>query len=154
MNQIEIKVVPINNEDLLRLVSELNSFFIEEWGEEVNTSYATHHLLATMNEAVVAYVDGLPVGCGCWKLLDKNIPEIKRMYVQKAYRGTPIASKILEGLEKNIKAQGFKQMVLETGNDMKTAIRFYEKAGFNIVPNFGEFVNDDLCICMRKEIVS
>lgn len=153
MDQLAIKIVSTDNPELKDLVAELNSFFIKEWGEDVNTSYANHHQLSSMQEAIVAYVEGTPVGCGCWKLLDKETPEIKRMYVKEEYRGTPVVTEILRNLEETIKKQGFKQMVLETGSEMKGAIRFYEKAGFKIVPNFGEFIDDALCVCLRKELV-
>ena len=42
--------------------------------------------------------------------------------------------------------------ILETGKDMTQAIRFYQKQGYKIVPNFGEFVDDELCTCLVKKL--
>lgn len=152
MPDINIKIVPTDHPDLIQLVDELNTFFVAEWGEDVNSSYSKHHTLSKMNTAVVAYVDNSPVGCGCWKLIENNMPEIKRMYVKEAYRGHQISQKILAKLEEDILSVGFKQAVLETGSEMNQAIRFYEKQGYKIVPNFGEFVGDDLCTCLAKDL--
>ena len=152
MSSFKIKTVPTDHPDLIGLVEELNAFFVEEWGETVNASYSKHHDLSNMNTAVVAYIQDVPVGCGCWKLIDENTPEIKRMYVEKAYRGQQISQKILAHLEADIKKHLYKEAVLETGKDMTQAIRFYQKQGYKIVPNFGEFVDDELCTCLVKKL--
>lgn len=148
--KVEIVKVPTDHSDLLTLVDELNQFFVNEWGEDINNSYAKHHQLDKMNAAFVAYVNGQAVGCGCWKLLDRETPEIKRMFVNPDYRGQQISQKILSVIEDDIKSNGFKKSVLETGSEMNQAIRFYEKQGYVIIPNFGEFINDDQCVCLSK----
>ncbi|MBO0423164.1 GNAT family N-acetyltransferase [Enterococcus plantarum] len=149
---LKIKQVKTTNPDLLSLIQELNNFFDEEWGKEVAQRYQNHHNLAEMSYAVVAYDDGKAVGCGCWKLLDKQTPEIKRMYVKQTYRGNGTAEKIIQALERDMLEKGYQQAVLETGKEMVGAIRFYERHGYRIVSNYGEFVEDDLCICMKKTL--
>ena len=147
-----IKKVATNHPDLLSLVDELNYFFVNEWGEDTTLSYASHHNLADMHSAFVAYVDNQAVGCACWKLRSDNLPEVKRMYVKKEFRGADISKKLLEAVEMDIKEAGFNFSVLETGSDMSQAIRFYEKQGYEIIPNFAEFIGDSLCVCLRKNL--
>ncbi|EOL44569.1 GNAT family N-acetyltransferase [Enterococcus caccae] len=148
---IQIERVATTHPDLFSLIQELNDFFNKEWGLEVAEGYQNHHNLAEMVCAVVAYEDQVAVGCGCWKLLDEQTPEIKRMYVKEASRGNGAAGKIIQALEVDIQEQGYQQAVLETGKDMLDAIHFYERHGYQIVPNYGEFIGDELCICMKKE---
>ncbi|WP_207696154.1 hypothetical protein DOK67_0000643 [Enterococcus sp. DIV0212c] len=148
---IKIKRVATTDPELLNLIKELNDFFNEEWGTEVAQSYQNHHNLAEMACAVVAYDGQVAVGCGCWKLLDEQTPEIKRMYVRPTSRGNGAASKIMQALEMDMQEKGYKQAVLETGKEMLSAIRFYERHGYSIIPNYGEFIGDDLCVCMKKE---
>lgn len=147
---IKIERVAITNPDLLSLIQELNDFFNEEWGTEVAQSYQNHHNLAEMACAVVAYDEGVAVGCGCWKLFDERTPEIKRMYVKQTNRGSGAAGKIMQALEQDMLENGYQQAVLETGKEMVGAIRFYERHGYRTIPNYGEFVGDALCICMKK----
>lgn len=148
---IKVENVTITNPDLLGLIKELNDFFNEEWGIEVAQGYQNHHNLAEMVCAVVAYKEEEAVGCGCWKLLDEQTPEIKRMYVKPTSRGTGVSSEIIKSLEKDMIEKGYQQAVLETGKDMQGAIGFYEKHGYRIIPNYGEFIGDELCVCMKKK---
>lgn len=151
--KVELKVVEITNLDFEELVAKLNAFFDEQWGE-IAANYQEHHNLTKMKQAIVAYVDGQPVGCGCWKLLeeDSEIGEIKRMYINENSRGLGIAAKLLEKLEESIAVEGYHEVVLETGADMVGTIKFYEKQGYHLIPNYGEFVNDEVCVCMKKEL--
>lgn len=148
---IKLEKVEITNPDLLRLIEELNAFFDEEWGTEIAEGYQDHHNLAEMMCAIVAYEDDVAVGCGCWKLLDEQTPEIKRMYVKPTSRGNGAASEIMKALEKDMLEKGYQQAVLETGKDMLSAIGFYERHGYHIIPNYGEFIGDELCVCMKKK---
>lgn len=148
---IQIKRVATDHSDLLNLITELNDFFNEEWGQEIAQSYQNQHDLTKMAYAVVAYDKEKAVGCGCWKLLDKQTPEIKRMYVKQTSRGSGAAGEIIQALETDMVKKGYQKAVLETGKDMSGAIRFYEKQGYQIIPNYGEFVGDELCVCMKKE---
>ncbi|MGX7265108.1 GNAT family N-acetyltransferase [Enterococcus crotali] len=147
---IRIEKVNINNPDLLALIKELNDFFNEEWGTEVAQSYQNHHNLANMSCAVVAYDKQEAIGCGCWKFLDEQTPEIKRMYVKPTSRGNGAAKEIIQALESDMREKGYQQAVLETGKDMLSAIGFYERNGYQIIPNYGEFIGDEWCICMKK----
>ena len=74
------------------------------------------------------------------------------MYVRPAYRRQGIAGKIVAALEQHAAANGCHRAVLETGADMPEAIAFYERQGYRLVPNYGDFVDDDICVCMEKEI--
>ena len=147
-----IKKVPTNHPDLLSLVDELNQFFVAEWGEDTTLSYANHHNLDDMHSAFVAYENNVAIGCACWKLRSDNLPEVKQMYVKSDYRGANVSGQLLEEIETDIKKTGFDFSVLETGSDMTQAIRFYEKQGYKIVPNFAEFIGDTLCVCLKKDL--
>ncbi|WP_430606711.1 hypothetical protein IGJ55_002908 [Enterococcus sp. AZ170] len=148
---IKIEKVATTHPDLLELIAELNDFFNEEWSTEIAKGYQNHHNLNEMACAVVAYEDQVAIGCGCWKRLDGQIPEIKRMYVKPTSRGNGAAGKIMQALERDMLEKGYQQAVLETGKEMVGAIGFYESQGYQIIPNYGEFIGDELCICMKKE---
>ena len=74
------------------------------------------------------------------------------MYVRPAYRRQGIAGKIVAALEQHAAASGCHRAVLETGAEMPDAIAFYEKQGYRLVPNYGDFVDDEICVCMEKQI--
>lgn len=149
--EAELKFVDVTNADLAALTAELDAYFHAVWGR-VADHYRQYHTLDSMACAVVAYVEGKPVGCGCWRAFDPVTAEIKRMYVRPAYRRQGIAGKIISALERHAAASGCHRAVLETGAEMPDAIAFYEKKGYHLVPNYGDFAGDEVCVCMEKEI--
>ena len=149
--EAELKFVDVTDADLAALVAELDVYFRAGWGE-VAEKYKQYHALDGMACAVVAYIEGKPAACGCWRAFDPVTAEIKRMYVRPAYRRQGIAGKIVAALEQHAAANGCHRAVLETGADMPEAIAFYEKQGYRLVPNYGDFVDDEICVCMEKQI--
>ena len=91
-------------------------------------------------------------GCGCFKKFDDNAVEVKRMFVKPEARGKGIAHYMLAGLEAWANEIGFDHAVLETGNNQPEAIRLYEKAGYTIIPNYGQYSGMETSICMRKKL--
>lgn len=149
--QAELKFVDVTNADLAALVAELDAYFRAGWGEAAD-HYKQYHTLDGMACAAVAYIEGTPAACGCWRAFDPVTAEIKRMYVRPAYRRQGIAGKIVAALEQHAAASGCHRAVLETGAEMPDAIAFYEKQGYRLVPNYGDFVDDEICVCMEKQI--
>ncbi|MDO4269983.1 MAG: GNAT family N-acetyltransferase [Eubacteriales bacterium] len=148
---MELKFVEVDDNDLLSLVAELDVFFHAGWGETAE-KYKAYHDLSGMACAVVAYIDGKPAGCGCWRAFDPVTAEIKRMYVRPAYRRQGAAGKVVQMLEDHAAASGCHRAVLETGADMPEAISFYERQGYRLVPNYGDFIGDEICVCMEKTV--
>lgn len=149
---MEIREVPTHHVDLFQLVKELDAFFVEKWGSQIADGYQDLHQLSQMAYAVICYDDEVPIGCGCYKIIDYQTVEIKRMYVVPKYRRHGIATKILSILEKKALSDGFVIAELETGKDMQDNIFMYEKCGYKLVENYGVFIGDDICVCMKKKL--
>lgn len=150
---MEIREVPTNHSDLLQLVKELDAFFVGKWGQQIAEGYQELHNLSQMAYALICYDNKKPVGCGCYKVIDRQTIEIKRMYVDERYRRQGIATMILQSLERKAFQEGFTIAELETGKDMQDNILMYEKYGYHLVENYGVFVGDDICVCMEKYLV-
>jgi GNAT superfamily N-acetyltransferase len=95
---------------------------------------------------------GEPVGCGGLRRLGDDHAEIKRMYVAPAARGTGVATAVLRALEDAARETGSSQLVLETGTEQPEAIRFYERAGYTRIPNFGPYADSDVSVCYRRDL--
>src|SRR6185436_18708299 len=89
---------------------------------------------------VVAYADGMAVGCGAVRKLDETTAELKRMYVTPEARGKGIGGAVLRALEAEARALGATRLLLETGIRQKTAEAMYRRAGYADIPPFGEYV--------------
>jgi GNAT superfamily N-acetyltransferase len=45
---------------------------------------------------------------------------------------------------------GYTAYVLETGRKQPEAIRIYQKAGYTVIPNYGQYKNVENSVCMTK----
>jgi GNAT superfamily N-acetyltransferase len=95
---------------------------------------------------------GAAMGCGGLRLLEDATAEIKRMYVEPGCRGTGVATAILRALEEHARAAGVKRLVLETGTLQPEAARFYQREGYEPIPNFGPYVGEPLSRCFGRSL--
>lgn len=102
---------------------------------------------------LVAYRNGVPVGCGAVRRLDPSTAELKRMYVVPAERGRGIGRLILENLEAEARRLGVRRLVLETGSRLEAALTLYRGSGYAPIPLFGEYLNSPATsVCLGKDL--
>ena len=80
----------------------------------------------------LARIGNAVVGCIALRPLDV-VPaagEVKRLYVQPASRGQGIAGLLLDALHDYARTAGYEWLYLDSKDDLKTAIRFYENRGY------------------------
>ncbi|MCC3289694.1 MULTISPECIES: GNAT family N-acetyltransferase [unclassified Arthrobacter] len=95
---------------------------------------------------------GQPLGCGGLRRLDTTTAEIKRVYVLPYARGSGVATAVLGALEARAKQMGFAVLTAEAGSAQPDGHRFYENAGYRVVPNFGPYIASDGSTCYSKTI--
>lgn len=96
--------------------------------------------------------DGEPLGCGGLRYLGAGEAEIKRMYVLPGHRGAGVATAILHHLEDHGRSLGWLRLKLETGNRQPDAMRFYEREGYEQIPNFGPYAGVADSVCYAKDL--
>lgn len=70
---------------------------------------------------------------------DPLIAEIKRMFVAPKFQGKGVGQKLLDTALDFAKSQSYKHVYLETDALMKRAHRFYEKNGFRVYKDYGDW---------------
>ncbi|MDB5025582.1 MAG: family N-acetyltransferase [Mucilaginibacter sp.] len=148
---IELKRTDSNDPDFRYLIPLLDKDLQDRYGA-LQSVYDQYNHIINIDTVMIAYHGHTPAGCGCFKQIDDGSVEIKRMFVKPAERGKGIASSILTGLELWAKEAGFLYTLLETGNNQPEAISLYKKAGYTIVPNYGQYSGMETSICMRKAL--
>jgi putative acetyltransferase len=141
------------NIDFQKLVVLLDEVLRSRDGED-HTFYAQHNTLDNIKHVVVIYQDTTAIGCGAFKEFDSDTIEIKRMFVHPDYRGKGIASVVLKELEIWASEYNYNKFVLETGKNNPEAISLYQKNGYKIIPNYGQYENVDTSICLKKNIAN
>lgn len=144
-----IKRTTANDEDFQLLVKALDN---ELWNElkEDQATYDQYNYVIDIATAIVVYYKKEPVACGCFKEFDEHTVEIKRMFVQKDYRGKGLSKKILSELELWAKEKNYRSAVLETSIHFATARNLYSSNGYNVIPNYGQYANLPESVCMKK----
>jgi putative acetyltransferase len=137
------------NPQFLQLVSELDKELAIRNGD-ANDFFVQFNKVDLIQHVIVAYLDGLAVACGAIKAFEENAMEVKRMYVLPEKRGLGVSAIVLNELEIWAKALGYQRCVLETGDDMLSAVRLYQKAGYQRIPNYGQYADVANSVCFEK----
>ena len=138
-----------DNADFRELVALLDQDLQIRDGEE-HSFYAQFNKIDKIQHVVVAYQNGRAAGCGAIKEYSKNAAEVKRMFVKPEWRGQGIAKKILSELEIWAAELNYSECILETGKKQPEAIGLYQKSGYQLIPNYGQYEGVENSVCMRK----
>jgi putative acetyltransferase len=137
--------------DFRNLVVDLDKELAVRDGDE-HSFYAQYNKIDKLNHCVVVYENDVAVGCGAIKAFESDKMEVKRMFVPLEKRGKGIAGFVLAELEKWAKELGYKSCVLETGKKQPEAIRLYEKSGYSMIANYGQYAGVENSVCFEKEV--
>jgi len=154
VSAIEIRRETLHSAVARTLIGALNAELLVRYPEEGATHFRldAEEVGTGRGAFLVAYQGGEPVGCGAVRRLDPAVAEVKRMYVVPGARGARVGAVILAALEAEARALGATWLVLETGERQPEAIALYRRAGFSVIPRFGEYVDSALSLCMGKDL--
>ncbi|KAB1229857.1 GNAT family N-acetyltransferase [Chryseobacterium viscerum] len=137
------------NTDFQNLVKSLDATLSEHNGEN-DDFFAQFNTIDTIKNCVVAYIDDIPAACGAFKPFSEDAVEIKRMFTNPEFRKKGLGSAVVKELENWAAELNFKKAVLETSQDLKSAISIYEKSGFYKIPNYGQYIGVEQSVCYEK----
>lgn len=140
-----------DNPDFIMLCNQLDANLDEiVQGKFDRNRYTCFNTVETMNTVVVAYEEGIPVGCAAIREYDQDTTEIKRVFVRPEYRGKGISKRMMECLESVARNQNYARLILETGELLAASMRLYASLGFVIIPNYGPYQDMKESVCMAK----
>lgn len=139
------------NTDFAGLVKLLDEELALRDGSE-HAFYAQYNKIDSIKNSVVAYYDNTPAGCGAFKQYEKGIAEIKRMFTLPEKRKKGIAAAVLKELETWAYELGYKKCLLETGLKQPEAIALYERSGYILIPNYGQYKGIENSVCFEKNL--
>ena len=139
--------------DFAHLTGLLDEELARRYGKK-QAGYDAHNKIDPVPTAVVGYLNGSPVACGCFKTLDDQCGEIKRMFVNQDCRRRGISGRILQFLEAWAHDMGYTTARIETGKGQPEAIGLYRKYGYGIIDNYGPYKGMENSVCLSKQIGS
>ena len=134
--------------DFQKLTREFDEYLIDIDGDE-RDFFAQFNNIYIQN-VIVCYDGNEAVGCGAFKEYESNVAEIKRMFVNSNHRNKGIAKMILQELLHWSQEENYSSAILETAQKLKPAIALYNSFGFEITPNYGQYINVESSVCMKK----
>jgi GNAT superfamily N-acetyltransferase len=149
---VTIAPEPPDTPDARELIAELEAELTPQYPDESRHGYSVEKLVAEGVAFFVVRKDGAPAGCGGVQIMDGAYGELKRMYVRPRFRGTGLATLILERLSDHARREGIRLLRLETGIHQLAAIDFYERNGFRSIPPFGAYRDDPLSRFYEKRL--
>ncbi|MBI3858039.1 MAG: GNAT family N-acetyltransferase [Planctomycetes bacterium] len=84
-------------------------------------------------ELLLALVRGAPAGCAALRPLDRQICEMKRVYLRPAFRGRGIGRALGAALVAAARRIGYRRIRLDTLASMKAAMGLYRSMGFRVI---------------------
>ncbi|MBP6576306.1 MAG: GNAT family N-acetyltransferase [Chryseobacterium sp.] len=139
------------NPDFQKLVKQLDAYLAVMDGEE-HAFYHQYNKIDMLKNCIVIFDNDEAVTCGAIKEFDSKSMEVKRMFTLPEKRGKGLASKILTELETWTKELGYEKTFLETGKRQTEAIALYNKCGYKVIPNYGQYIGIDNSICFEKKL--
>lgn len=119
---------------------------------ERDAFFSQYNKIDLIKNVVLLYDGSTPVACGAFKPFDADSVEIKRMYVSEDYRRKGLAASILSQLETWAGELGYAKTVLETGSFLPGTVALYQKCGYAIIPNYGQYIGVEGSVCMEKKV--
>lgn len=117
-------------DEVRALIAELNAELLAQTPREFCHHMTAEQMAEPGTTVFVARCDGAAVGMGALRRHGEGVGEVKRMYVRPRLRGRGIGGEILDRIEALARAEGLRELVLETGDGYHAAWRVYERAGF------------------------
>jgi predicted DNA-binding protein (MmcQ/YjbR family)/GNAT superfamily N-acetyltransferase len=153
LSELEFKDTNGDDPDFVMLCDRLDCALDEIVGKKSQRSqYEQYNKRDSIHDVIVAYQKNKPIACGAFKMYDEDHAELKRIFTDPSIRNMGLGAEIIRRLEAKAKIKGYRWCILETGQPLEAACHMYKKAGYKVIPNYGQYVDMPNSICMERKI--
>jgi DNA-binding MarR family transcriptional regulator/GNAT superfamily N-acetyltransferase len=136
------EVVDVASEEAVSAVStyfaELDARFDGGFDPGVGATTDREGMSPPEGGFLVARVDGVVVACGGLQRHSRTIGEVKRMWVDPAWRGCGLGLRLLAALEEEALRLGYRELYLDTNGTLSEAIAMYARAGYRSIGRYND----------------
>jgi GNAT superfamily N-acetyltransferase len=152
--RVTLRPLPYDHPVAHYLVEQVQQEYVQRYGGRDAAVVQPEEFLPPRGIFLVAEVDGVPAGCGAWRVLSPGVAEIKRVYVEPGFRRRGLAQVIVASLEEGVARAGHASVVLNTGRQQPEAIALYADLGYEPVTGFGMYACSPEAVFLGKDVSS
>ena len=150
--RVELRAVGYQDPVAVELVERVQQEYVVRYGGRDAAVVDPAEFSPPEGLFLVAEVDGVAAGCGGWRAHAPGVAEIKRMYVEPAFRRHGIARRLLAALEAAAAAAAYRHLLLNSGGRQPEALALYARAGYTPVPGFGVYAASPDGVFLGKDL--
>ena len=136
-----------------QLIEEVQQEYVVRYGGRDDAVVEPAEFAPPLGLFLVAEVDGVPAGCGGWRVHGDGEVEVKRLYVGAGFRRRGLAALLLTELERTAAAAGYRRLVLNSGDRQPEALALYARSGYSPVPGYGVYADSPTAVFLGKDLV-
>jgi GNAT superfamily N-acetyltransferase len=147
------EIIEVSPEDgrLVPLVEAMRAELDALYPEEIDFE---HPVVEEAARFLLVLHKAQAIACCAVQPLEDGEAELKRMYVNPAWRGRGVARRLMPAAEGLAVRAGATRLKLETGVRQPAAIAVYERAGFTRIPNYPPYDRWEMSVCYAKELAA
>jgi GNAT superfamily N-acetyltransferase len=153
---VRLRAVPYRDPVAHELVERVQQEYVRRYGGRDAAEVDPAEFEQPLGRFLVAEVAGEPAGCGGWRVhgygTGPGTVEVKRVYVEPAFRRRGLAQLLMAALEDDAAAAGHRAVVLNSGNRQPEALALYAGLGYAPVPGYGVYAEMPGAVFLGKEL--
>lgn len=149
---VALRALPYDDPLAQELVEKVQLEYVARYGGRDAAAVRPEEFTPPQGTFLVAEVDGVPAGCGAWRALREGVAEVKRVYVEPAFRRRGIARAVMAALEDGAARAGLRSVVLNTGRQQPEAVALYADLGYLPVEGYGVYACAPDAVFLGKDL--
>ncbi|RBY82069.1 N-acetyltransferase [Geodermatophilus sp. TF02-6] len=151
---VTLRAVSYDDPVARRLVARVQQEYVTRYGGPDEAVVDPGEFEPPAGLFLVACVDGVPAGCGAWRAHAPGVAEVKRVYVEPAFRRRGLAQLLMAALEDSAAAAGHRAVVLNSGPRQPEALGLYAALGYAPVPGYGVYADSPGAVFLGRELAA
>jgi GNAT superfamily N-acetyltransferase len=138
---VVLRAVPYDDPLARQLVGRVQQEYVTRYGGPDEAVVDPAEFEPPVGLFLVAEVDGVPAACEAWRVHAPGVAEVKRVYVESAFRRQGLAQLVMAALEESAAAAGSRSVVLNSGSRQPEALALYAALGYTPVAGYGVYAD-------------
>ncbi|WNV74508.1 GNAT family N-acetyltransferase [Geodermatophilus sp. DSM 44513] len=149
---VTLRAVPYDDPLAQEMVSRVQQEYVARYGGPDEAVVDAAEFDPPAGLFLVAEVDGVPAGCGAWRVHAPGVAEVKRVYVAPGFRRQGLAQLLMAALEDSAAAAGHRSVVLNSGPEQPEALALYAGLGYTPVPGYGVYADEPDAVHLGRRL--